>query len=198
MNVLNNIMYGLKFRNLSKKERQERTENIVDMMDIRELIHRPITALSGGQRQRVALARALVIQPSVLLFDEPLLALDALLKIRLREEIANLLKQLNITAVYVTHDQEEAMVVGDRIAVLNKGRVEQIATPREIYHRPQSDMKADFILAHISDSHIKRDAKLAYGRVDTVAALNRAIDCINDFLPPIDAVLISGDLTDFG
>lgn len=145
MDVRHNIAYGLKFRPLSKKEKQTRIEDIAEMMDIRELLERPITALSGGQRQRVALARALVIQPSVLLFDEPLSALDALLKIRLRQEIANLLKQLKITAVYVTHDQEEAMVVGDRIAVLNKGRVEQIATPREIYHRPKSDFVANFI-----------------------------------------------------
>ena len=177
MNVLNNIMYGLKFRNLSKKERQERTENIVDMMDIRELIHRPITALSGGQRQRVALARALVIQPSVLLFDEPLSALDALLKIRLREEIANLLKQLNITAVYVTHDQEEAIVVGDRIAVLNKGRVEQIATLREIYHRPQSDFVANFIGTmntvkgrhHNGEFQVHNDGEMHYIRPEGIS-----------------------------
>lgn len=177
MNVLKNITYGLNFRELSKDAKRKRTEDIVDMMDIRELLDRPITALSGGQRQRVALARALVIQPRVLLFDEPLSALDALLKIRLREEIANLLKQLKITAVYVTHDQEEAMVVGDRIAVLNKGRIEQIATPREIYHRPQSEFVANFIGTmntvkghrQSGDFQVHNDGQLFYIRPESIS-----------------------------
>ena len=145
MDVSKNITYGLKFRRMSKAEKQQRLEDMLAMLDLAHLANRPIHALSGGQRQRVALARALIIQPRVLLFDEPLSALDAQLRERLREDIAALLKRLAITAVYVTHDQEEAMVVGDRIALLNQGRIVQIGSARDLYHHPNSTFSADFI-----------------------------------------------------
>jgi putative spermidine/putrescine transport system ATP-binding protein len=115
------------------------------MMQIGELRERRVTQLSGGQRQRVALARAIAVQPRVLLLDEPLTALDALLRERLRIEIDVLLHSLGITAAYVTHDQGEAMAIGDRVAIMNKGAIVQTGTPREIYYRPTSAFVADFI-----------------------------------------------------
>jgi len=115
------------------------------MMHISELADRSIDQLSGGQRQRVALARAIAVRPKVLLLDEPLTALDALLRERLRVDIDTLLRSLGITTVYVTHDQAEAMSLGDRIVVMDRGVVAQVGTPREIYFEPQGEFVADFI-----------------------------------------------------
>jgi len=115
------------------------------MMHLEELGHRRVDQLSGGQKQRVALARALAVRPRVLLLDEPLTALDAKLREGLRVEIDRLLRSLRITAIYVTHDQAEAMALGDRIAVMEKGRIAQIGSPQEIYYRPRTAFVADFI-----------------------------------------------------
>ncbi|HSL41297.1 MAG TPA: ABC transporter ATP-binding protein, partial [Desulforhopalus sp.] len=122
-----------------------RVNEMLEMMHIEELRLRSIDQLSGGQRQRVALARAIAVQPRVLLLDEPLTALDALLRERLRVDIDRLLRQLGITAVYVTHDQAEAMSLGDRIVVMRQGRVAQVGTPRTVYYEPGNPFVADFI-----------------------------------------------------
>ncbi len=145
MNVEENVAYGLKVHGVPPEKRAKRVDEMLQMMQIGELRARRINELSGGQRQRVALARAIAVQPRVLLLDEPLTALDALLRERLRIEIDVLLHSLGITAAYVTHDQGEAMAIGDRIAVMNKGSIVQIGTPREIYYKPAHSFVADFI-----------------------------------------------------
>lgn len=145
MNVEQNIAYGLKIRKLPESEISTRVNEMLDMMHIQELKVRTIDQLSGGQRQRVALARAIAVRPKVLLLDEPLTALDALLRERLRVDINELLRGLGITTVYVTHDQAEAMSLGDRIVVMSHGHVAQIGTPRNIYFEPKDKFVADFI-----------------------------------------------------
>jgi putative spermidine/putrescine transport system ATP-binding protein len=145
MTVAENIAYGLKVRKLESVERDARVREMLAMMHLEELGHRRVDQLSGGQKQRVALARALAVRPRVLLLDEPLTALDAKLREGLRVEIDRLLRSLEITSIYVTHDQAEAMALGDRIAVMEKGRIAQIGTPQEIYYRPQTAFVADFV-----------------------------------------------------
>ena len=145
MNVEQNVAYGLKVRKVAGAESTRRVRDMLEMMDIVELKDREIDQLSGGQRQRVALARAIAVQPRVLLLDEPLTALDALLRERLRVDIDALLRRLGITAIYVTHDQAEAMALGDRIVVMSRGKVAQVGTPRQIYFRPANRFVADFI-----------------------------------------------------
>lgn len=145
MTVRENVGYGLKVRRMARTEAAARIETALEMMAISELAGRHIGQLSGGQRQRVALARAIAVRPRILLLDEPLTALDALLRERLRVEIDRLLRELGITAVYVTHDQSEAMALGDRVAVMSTGRIEQVASPREIYHAPATPFVANFI-----------------------------------------------------
>lgn len=145
MSVAGNIAYGLKIRRVPDSDRRRRVAEMLEMMRITELADRSIDQLSGGQRQRVALARALAVEPRVLLLDEPLTALDAKLREDLRLEIDRLLRRLGITAIYVTHDQAEAMALGDRIVVMSKGRVAQIGRPRDIYLKPADRFVADFI-----------------------------------------------------
>lgn len=145
MTVAENVGYGLKIRRIERSQREAEIRRLLALVGMEEYADRRITAVSGGQRQRTALARALAIKPRVLLLDEPLAALDAVLRERLRVEIGLLLREFGITAVYVTHDQAEAMAIGDRIAVMEKGRIAQIDVPREIYHRPANDFVADFV-----------------------------------------------------
>jgi putative spermidine/putrescine transport system ATP-binding protein len=145
LTVAENIGYGLTIRKVPAEERGQRIAEMLDMMRISALGNRRIDELSGGQKQRVALARAIIVRPRVLLLDEPLTALDAKLREDLRLEIDALLRSLRITAVYVTHDQAEAMALGDRIVVMSHGRVAQVGKPREIYQRPANAFVADFI-----------------------------------------------------
>jgi len=145
MTVAENVGYGLKVRKVERAQREAETRRLLALVGLEEYADRRISAVSGGQRQRTALARALAIKPRVLLLDEPLAALDAVLRERLRVEIGLLLREFGITAVYVTHDQAEAMAIGDRIAVMEKGRIAQIGVPKEIYHRPANDFVADFV-----------------------------------------------------
>ena len=145
MSVAENIGYGLKIRGVPKQERDARVAELVALTNIAGLENRRIDQLSGGQRQRVALARAVAIRPGILLLDEPLTALDAALRERLRSELNRLLRALGITAIYVTHDQSEAMELGDRIVVMSKGRIAQVGTPRDIYFTPCNRFVAEFI-----------------------------------------------------
>jgi putative spermidine/putrescine transport system ATP-binding protein len=145
MTVFNNVAYGLRVRRASASVIKERTTRALELVGLANLADRYATKLSGGQRQRVALARAVAIRPGILLLDEPLTALDAALRDRLRGELNRLLRALGITAIYVTHDQAEAMELGDRIVVMQKGTIAQIGTPREIYFAPKNRFVAEFI-----------------------------------------------------
>jgi putative spermidine/putrescine transport system ATP-binding protein len=145
MDVADNIGYGLKIRGVAAAERKARVAELVTLTGIEGLERRRIDQLSGGQRQRVALARAVAARPRVLLLDEPLTALDAALRERLRGELDRLLRTLGITTVYVTHDQAEAMALGDRIVVMRNGAIVQVGSPREIYFAPATRFVAEFI-----------------------------------------------------
>jgi len=162
MNVFDNMAYGLKIRGLPKPEIQQRVKKAADILELTEdqLTRKP-RELSGGQRQRVAMGRAIVREPSVFLFDEPLSNLDAKLRVQMRIEIKLLQEQLGTTSVYVTHDQVEAMTLGHRLVVLNKGCVEQLGTPIELYQRPASLFVAGFIgspAMNFAPARINKDA----------------------------------------
>ncbi len=145
MTVADNVQYGLRVRRVPKGERRERAARALEMVQLSALGGRKPTQLSGGQRQRVALARAIVNEPQVLLLDEPLGALDFKLRQEMQIELQHVQREVGITFVYVTHDQEEALAMSDRIAVLSSGRIEQVGTPLEVYERPQTDFVAGFI-----------------------------------------------------
>jgi spermidine/putrescine ABC transporter ATP-binding subunit len=145
MSVRNNIAYGLKMKKYPKAQITEAVSDVIDIVKLTGLADRKITQLSGGQQQRVALARALVNHPSVLLLDEPLGALDKKLREQMQIELVNLQEQVKITFIYVTHDQEEALTMSDRIAVMNVGKIEQVGTPKSIYEFPATRFVADFI-----------------------------------------------------
>jgi len=145
MTVYNNIRYGLKIQKLPEAEIKQRTEQIIDLMQIRGMEHRLPSNISGGQQQRVALARAVVIEPKVLLFDEPLSNLDAKLREYMRDELRSLQQRLGITSLYVTHDQSEAIAISDKVVLMNKGQIMQVGSPRELYNEPASLFVADFI-----------------------------------------------------
>ena len=145
MKVFNNIVYGLKLQKAPRQSLKEKAQKVLELVGLEGLEDRYPSQLSGGQQQRVALARALVTNPKVLLLDEPLSNLDAKLREELRFEIKSLVRRMGITSVYVTHDQAEAMVISDRIAVMNAGNVIQIGTADEIYQRPANKFVADFI-----------------------------------------------------
>ncbi|MCC7105071.1 MAG: ABC transporter ATP-binding protein [Chloroflexi bacterium] len=145
MSVAQNVAYPLEVRHVPRTEIKQRVAEVLELVGLGGLEQRNATRLSGGQQQRIALARALVARPRLLLFDEPLSNLDAQLRERMRLEIVHLLRELHITAVYVTHDQAEAMVVSDTIAVMSHGRVEQIGAPEEIYAWPRSAFVASFL-----------------------------------------------------
>lgn len=145
MNVLDNVAYGLMVRKVPKAERHARAREALAMVALPDHAQRTPAQLSGGQRQRVALARALVNRPRILLLDEPLGALDMKLREQMQVELKVLHRKLGITFVYVTHDQGEALSMSDRIAVFNHGKIEQIASPRELYHQPRTRFVADFV-----------------------------------------------------
>lgn len=145
MTVAQNVAFPLKVRKTPRALEKEKVSKTLDLVGLGGLGDRPATLLSGGQQQRVALARALVFEPKVLLLDEPLSNLDAKLRELMRVELRALQRRIGITAIFVTHDQEEAMVLSDRLAVMNKGKIEQLATPIEIYEKPASKFVVDFI-----------------------------------------------------
>jgi len=145
MNVFENVAFGLKARKMPKHDIAPRVDEALSYVKMQGFEKRPVTELSGGQQQRVALARALAIHPDILLLDEPLSNLDAELRISTREQIATLQKRLGITAIYVTHDQEEALALADRIAILKDGTCHQIGTPDEVLHQPTTEFVARFL-----------------------------------------------------
>lgn len=153
MNVRDNVAYGLKTRKVPKPERYRQVDEILRLVKIDEYASRMPAQLSGGQQQRVALARAIVIKPDVLLMDEPLSNLDAKLRVEMRNVIKRIQGQVGITTVYVTHDQEEALAISDRIAVMNGGVIQQLGTPKHIYQRPVNEFVSSFIgLSNLLDA----------------------------------------------
>ena len=145
MNIFDNVAYGLKLRHVPKAEIRTKVFDMLKLVGLEGMENRFTNQLFGGQQQRVALARALIVEPGVLLFDEPLSNLDAKLRVYMRTEIRRIQQQFGITAVYVTHDQSEAMSISDQIIIMNKGVIAQMGTPQEIYYSPASEFVADFI-----------------------------------------------------
>jgi multiple sugar transport system ATP-binding protein len=145
MTVFQNMSFGLRLKRYPKKEIKSRVDKAAQILDIAELLDRKPKQLSGGQRQRVAMGRAIVRDPKVFLFDEPLSNLDAKLRVQMRIEIKKVHQQVRTTTVYVTHDQIEAMTLADRVVVMNRGNIEQVGTPQQLYHHPQTRFVAGFI-----------------------------------------------------
>ena len=167
MTVRQNVIYPLRNRKLSRVEIDRRMAEVLELVDLTQYADRPVTALSGGQMQRVALARSMVYQPQLLLLDEPLSNLDAQLRLRLRDDLRRIIKAAGLTALYVTHDQTEAVVLGDRIGVMRDGRLLQMDTPETIYNRP-----ADVFVAGFTGASNRIDGRLvaldgAFGTVET-------------------------------
>ncbi len=158
MTVHENVDYGLRVRRVSKPERERRVGDALELVDLGGLGSRLVTKLSGGQQQRVALARALVVEPKVMLFDEPLSNLDVALRERTRGELRELQRSLGTTSIYVTHDQQEALAMSDKIAVMNEGRIVQVGPPEVLYHEPETAFVASFL----GGSNIIRDPALAF------------------------------------
>jgi putative spermidine/putrescine transport system ATP-binding protein len=182
MTVLENVEFGLLVRGVRSAERKQKAEQALEIVQIAHLGHRRIHQLSGGQQQRVALARAVVFQPDILLLDEPLSALDAKIRHELRGELARLLREFKITAVYVTHDQQEAMSLGDQVVVMDHGAIMQSGTPYEVYARPANAFVANFIgTANLYDGSVeapangKRRVQLKFGTLDIPAERFQAL-----------------------
>lgn len=156
MTVEQNIGYGLRIRRRKRKDIRQKVDELIELVGLGEHRKKHASQLSGGQQQRVAIARALAYEPEVLLFDEPFGALDAQIRTTLRREIRALLKKINVPSIFITHDQEEALELGDRIAVLNGGRLEQIGTPFEVYNKPMTEFVATFLgAANILDGSVR-------------------------------------------
>lgn len=167
MTVFENVAFGLDIRKVPKEEKRKKVMEVLKMLGLEELADRYPGQLSGGQQQRVALARALVINPDVLLLDEPLSNLDAKLRIHTRTEIRKLQTRMKITTIYVTHDQEEALSISDRIAVMKDGKIQQVGTPLEIYMNPKNTFVADFIgITNFIEGTVTRVLKESLYEVD--------------------------------
>ena len=188
MTVYDNIAFGLRIKKYPKDEIDRRVKEVARMLHIEELLDRYPTQLSGGQQQRVALARAIVKEPNIFLMDEPLSNLDAKLRIEMRTELKRLQQELKITTIYVTHDQIEAMTMADRIAVLNKGKLQQYGRPDERYNRPANIFVADFIgsppinlmPAEIIKSENSFTIKTPFGEIKANNSLNSALEKIGE------------------
>jgi iron(III) transport system ATP-binding protein len=159
MSVFDNVAYGLRVRNQSRTDIAREVERALELVQMRDFATRSAALLSGGQQQRVALARAIAFSPTVLLFDEPLSNLDAKLRAEMRVELRDLQRRLGVTSVYVTHDQEEALAISDRVVVMHVGGIEQIGTPQDIYNRPKTRFVADFVgSANLIAGRIRNEA----------------------------------------
>lgn len=169
MSVRENLTFGLEMHKVSEKDRAERVDRALEMVQMQDYGERSPNQLSGGQQQRVALGRALVLEPDVLLLDEPLSNLDARLRLEMRDQIARIHEELDLTMVYVTHDQAEALSMADRMAIMNRGIIGQLGSPRDVYHHPQSRFVADFIgetnlvsgkVAEVTPEHVVVETEL--------------------------------------
>jgi spermidine/putrescine transport system ATP-binding protein len=170
LTVADNVGFGLRFRSLSTAEKRARVEETLELVRLGGFGRRKPHQLSGGQQQRVALARALILSPDVLLLDEPLGALDAKLRRELQIELKSIQREVGITFLYVTHDQEEALTMSDRLAVMAHGRVEQLGTPRDVYERPETAFVADFIgVSNLMRARSSGDDRVEVGGVQLVA-----------------------------
>jgi ABC-type Fe3+/spermidine/putrescine transport system ATPase subunit len=199
MTVEKNIGYGLRIRKRKRKEIRETVNELLSLVQLNEHRKKYPSQLSGGQQQRVAIARTLAYKPEVLLFDEPFGALDTQTRVHLRREIRALLKKVNVPSIFITHDQEEALELGDRVAVLNVGHIEQIGTPFEIYNHPATEYVATFLgAANLLDAVVRQDS-LEVGSTRIPAALDSAKfkpgDCVKIVFRPEDVVLTRGDLS---
>jgi len=181
MDVWDNIAFGLKMRKIPSAEQKKRVGEALDMLSLTGMDKRKPGQLSGGQQQRVALARAIVTQPDILLFDEPLSNLDAKLRVQVRVEIKEMQKRLGITSIYVTHDQDEALAISDRIVVMNKGEIEQVGDPQAIYLHPKTSFVAGFIgLANILQGTVaardgeRVELETSFGRLRALAGGSQA------------------------
>ena len=152
LNAYKNITYGL--RNYPGRSTQQEVDSLIDLLDLRQHLDKKIDKLSGGQKQRVALARTMVMKPKILLLDEPLSALDGVIKESIKETIVLIAKYFNLTTIIVTHDPEEALTISDKVLIINKGNIEQFGTPEDIIERPASDFVKDFIIKQLT---IKKD-----------------------------------------
>jgi spermidine/putrescine transport system ATP-binding protein len=176
LSVADNVGFGLRYKDVSKEEAKKKVGDALELVRLEGLERRRPSQLSGGQQQRVALARALILNPSVLLLDEPLGALDAKLRKQLQIELKALQEEVGITFIYVTHDQEEALTMSDRLAVMSSGRVEQVGTPSEVYEEPTTTYVADFLgVSNLMDARAdgadrEGRAKLQLGDFELVAA----------------------------
>ena len=175
LTVKENVAYGLKARKVGKQEMETRVSEALELVQISHLADRKPNELSGGQQQRVALARAFVIEPSVLLMDEPLSNLDAKLRVQMRTVIKKLQRRLGITTIYVTHDQEEALAISDRIAVMKDGNIMQIGTPNEIYAKPQNPFVAGFIgVSNFLDCEVRDGCTVVQDEITVDIPLRKA------------------------
>lgn len=187
MTVFDNVAYGLKLRKAGKSEINKRVLEALEMVQLSGYEKRYPKELSGGQQQRVSLARALVIKPKVLLLDEPLSNLDAKLRQEMREEIVEIQKKVGITTIFVTHDQEEALAISDRIAVMYEGRIEQVDTPVAIYNHPQTDFVSRFIgevnqiQGHIGDTYSDKQCKVSFHGYQQIISYHGTTDAVVDF-----------------
>jgi iron(III) transport system ATP-binding protein len=176
LTVFDNVAYGLVNRRRSKEEIDGRVRDLLALVGLQDQASKYPVQLSGGQQQRVALARALATSPGLLLLDEPLSALDARVRVRLRDEIKSLQRRLGVTTIMVTHDQEEALAMADRIVVMNQGVIEQVGTPAEIYQRPASAFVADFVGAMtFLDAEVVGSKRLRVGNVEIACADDRGL-----------------------
>ena len=214
MSVVQNVEFGLRVRGIAKTERHRRAMEFLDLVRMTDLAERRVHQISGGEQQRVALARALAFKPELLLMDEPLSALDAKLRETLRAELFRLLRQLQITTVYVTHDQVEAMSLGDDMLIMNKGQIEQAGAPFELYRRPANSFVANFLgstnlcEAHCVQHNGTRELELEFARVSVAADvplgpclviirpedLELAVDGSHDFIATHESSVFLGNL----
>jgi len=190
MNIYENIAFGLRIKKLPEKEIALKISKMLELVNLRGFEKRSVASLSGGQQQRIAIARALVNEPKVLLLDEPLGALDLKLRKEMQIELKNMQKELGITFVYVTHDQEEALTMSDKIIIMNHGEIQQIGSPTDIYNEPENAFVADFIgESNIFKGTMNRDRYVTFA--------NRGFDCVDfGFAPnaPVDVVIRPEDV----
>ncbi len=190
MNVYDNIAFGLKIKKMAKKQIDEKVKKVLKLVNLSGYEKRNVNLLSGGQQQRIAIARAIVNEPKVLLLDEPLAALDLKLRKDMQLELKNMQKELGITFIYVTHDQEEALTMSDTVVVMKDGRIQQIGTPEDIYNEPKNAYVADFIgESNIIDGIMKKDCLVSIQDID--------FECVDkgfDQNEPVDVVIRPEDI----